>query len=439
MTTVELDEYQTVRVRNLRPSQSDRDLAASPELGKRLELRWLAEGDLEITATSYVGVVAMDCAAIHIRPKLVGRELAVLRMLDYASGLSALRHLDSARDLPDAGHNLRDLVCLLLAIECEALLRHGLRRDYVRREAALPVVRGRMLHDRQLLHRFGQLDRLECRFDEFDANILDNQLCATALDLAARTASDMQVRARARRASSEFSSICLPSSIDRRHAEQRLTYHRHNEHYRQAHRWALLLLGHGGFADLYSTGGPTTQTFLLDLNSLFEAFVTRLLEQAFHGTGIAVRAQHALKESIGYRDGRRYTTITPDIQLTHGHGQGAWRRSVDVKYKLYTDRKIKPPDLYQSFAYAAALSHAGSDEIPIAYILYASDRDTAPEQVVLRRHDGSTAAQITALGLNASRLIEALGTPDLMPILARIRAAVNPQGDPQYDQAGDSA
>ncbi|MEV5745678.1 hypothetical protein AB0L30_36940 [Microbispora rosea] len=424
MTIVELDEYRTVRVAGLRPSPADRDLAVSPELRKRLELRWLADGDLEITAGSHVGVVSLDCASIHIRPKLVGRELAVLRMLDYASGLSALRHLDTVRDLPGAGPHLRDLVCLLLTVECEALLRHGLRRDYVRREESLPAVRGRLLHDRQLLRRFGQLDRLECRFEEFDANILDNQLCTTALDLAARTTADEKVRARARRASTEFSSLCPAVAVDHRLAAQVLTYHRHNEHYRQAHCWALLLLGHGGFADLYATSGPSGQTFLLDLNSLFEAFVTRLLEEAFHGTGIAVRAQPELKESIGYRDGRRYTTITPDIQLTRGHGQTAWRRSVDVKYKLYTDRKIKPADLYQSFAYATALSHVGSTETPTAHILYASDRDTTPEEVILRRYDGSTAAQITALGLNVPSLIAALGTPKLVLALTGIRTAV---------------
>ncbi|GAA1738653.1 McrC family protein [Nonomuraea bangladeshensis] len=424
MTIIEVDEYQTIRVPGLRPSPADRDLAFSPELRKRVELRWLADGDLEITASSHVGVVSLDCASIHIKPKLVGRELAVLRMLDYASGLPALHHLETTRDLPGTGPHLRDLVCLLLTIECEALLRHGLRRDYVRREDSLPALRGRLLHDRQLLRRFGQLDRLECRFDEFDANILDNQLCAAALNLAARTSADETIRARARRAATEFSDLCPTAVVDHQLAAQTLTYHRHNEHYRQAHRWASLLLGHGGLADLYETSGPSGQAFLLDLNSLFEAFVTRLLEEAFHGTGIAVRTQPALKESVAYRDGRRYTTIMPDIQLTRGHGQTAWRRPVDVKYKLYTDRKIKPADLYQSFAYATALSRVGSNETPTAYILYASDRDTTPEEVILRRYDGSTAAQITALGLNVPSLIAALGTPQLMPALAGIRTAV---------------
>ncbi|WP_214105200.1 McrC family protein [Acrocarpospora catenulata] len=186
MTPVVVDEYQTVKVSGLNPSGSDRELSESEELNKRIKLRWLPDGALEVTATSHVGVVALDCVTIHVRPKLAGRELSVLRMLDYASGLSALRYVDRLRHLPDVGHNLRDLICLLLAIECEALLRGGLRRDYVHREELLPAVRGRLLADRQMLRRFGRLDRLECRFDEFEADILDNQVCAAALQVAAQ-------------------------------------------------------------------------------------------------------------------------------------------------------------------------------------------------------------------------------------------------------------
>ncbi|GLX03044.1 hypothetical protein [Microtetraspora sp. NBRC 16547] len=421
MTPVVVDEYQTVKVSGLNPSASDRELSESEELNKRIELRWLADGALEVTATSHVGVVALDCVTIHVRPKLVGRELSVLRMLDYASGLSALRYVDPLRHLPDAGHNLRDLICLLLIIECEALLRGGLRRDYVHREEPLPAVRGRLLADRQMLRRFGRLDRLECRFDEFEADILDNQLCAAALQLAARTVGDDAIRRRAWRAAADFSEMCTAHGVDARWAEQRLTYHRHNEHYRQAHRWALLLLQSGGLDNLYSAGGSAARTFLLDMNALFEAFATRLLSEAFHGTGVAVRAQQPLCGAVRHGDGRSYTTITPDIQLVQGHGPGAWRRSVDAKYKLYTDRKIKPEDLYQSFSYAHALSASHVATTPTAYIVFASDRELPSDHVVLRRFDGSPVARITAVGLNLPGILGALGGPGLSPMLRTLR------------------
>jgi 5-methylcytosine-specific restriction enzyme subunit McrC len=249
-----LNEYESVKVTGLQPSPADIDAAASEALTKRITLRWLRGDTLEITANSHVGVVSLNCVTIHVRPKLAGRDLAVLQMLDYASGLSALHNLDQLQQLGEGLH-LRDLVCLLLTRETDKLLRHGLRRDYLRREESLPAVRGRLLTDRQILRRYGQLHRLECRYDELSSDIPDNQLCGAALQLAARSAEDAAVRASARRLAADFADVCATDGLDVRAAEERLTYHRGNEHYRNAHRWALLLLRGAAFSDLYSATG----------------------------------------------------------------------------------------------------------------------------------------------------------------------------------------
>jgi 5-methylcytosine-specific restriction enzyme subunit McrC len=408
---VVLEEYESVRVTGLRPSPTDIDAAGSGELGKRLTLRWLRDGTLEVVAGSHVGVVNLDCVSINVRPKLAGRELAVLQMLDYASGLSALRHLEQFQHLGE-GLDLRDLVCLLLTREADRLLRHGLRRDYLRREEALPAVRGRLLPDRQILRRYGQLDRLECRYDELSSDILDNRLCSAALQVAARTATDSTVRASARRLAGDFTDVCTTDAFDATKAEERLSYYRGNEHYRSAHRWSLLLLRGTAFSDLYAVSGPSSQAFMLNMNLLFERFVTRLLQDAARGSDIKVRAQDPLSRAICDEDGRSHTTITPDVQLVRGHGAGAWRCSIDAKYKLYTNNKITPSDLYQSFAYAQALSHTADEKTPTAFILYASDRDIPPRSVILHRHDRTRAARITSIALNLPATLKALAHND---------------------------
>jgi 5-methylcytosine-specific restriction enzyme subunit McrC len=293
-------EHARKTVLGLSPTDEDRALAESEELRKRLKMRWLAKGGLRIKTGSYVGVVELDCATIQVRPKLAGTELDVLAMLDYASGLHALRRLQSMRAMPDEGHDLRDLVCLLLVEVCEDLLRHGVRRDYVRREERLPVVRGRLLADRQILRRYGQMDGLECRYDEFDSDILDNRLCARALQNAARTARDDDVRARARRAASHFADVCDSHGLDPRIVAERLTCHRGNEHYRVAHQWALLLLRIEGLHDLYSNAGPAGKSFMFDINSLFESFVAQLLRNATRDSEFIVRANDNLREIICY-------------------------------------------------------------------------------------------------------------------------------------------
>ncbi|TDD85890.1 hypothetical protein E1293_10400 [Actinomadura darangshiensis] len=396
MEPIVVDEYEKRRVQGVAPTAADLAVAESEEVSKRITLRWLRGDALEIEAGSHVGVVDLECASVHVRPKLVGSELGVLQMLDYAAGLGSLRDLPLVHRLGE-GLDLRDLVCLLLTRECDRLLRHGLRRDYLRREESLPVVRGRLLVERQVTHRFGMLDRLECRYDERSGDILDNRLCGAALHLAARTARDTGVRAHARRLAADFAAVCALDGFDVRAAVERLTYHRANEHYREAHRWARMLLEGTSFRSLYASAGGTTHAFLIDMNTLFEDFVTRLLRDAFAGSGVAVRAQLSLPSAVrGYAGS--YTSIQPDVQLVQGHGTRARRCSVDAKYKLYADKKVATSDLYQSFVYAQAVGN--SDEPPAAFIVYPADRDVPSKTVSLHRHDGAVAALVTYVAVN---------------------------------------
>lgn len=421
---VTVTEYEQVHVLGLQPSRRDLAVVApaadETARGARLSLRWLAGNVLEVIADSYVGVVELDCVTIWIRPKLVGTELEVLQMVNYAAGLGALRHVGGAQQL-DAGRNLRDLLCRLLNDEADRLLRHGLRRDYVRRDQSLAMLRGRLRIAQQVQRHPGRVDVLECRFDELSADIPDNQLCAAALAMAARCAIDPVVRAKARVLADEYAGYCTGAGVDARLIAQTLTYNRSNGHYRAAHQWALLLLQVGGFARLFAETGDTVPSFLIDMNKLFELFITRLLRDAMEGTGIRVLAQDPLKGAICRPDGTTYTAIIPDIQLDHD----GCRTSIDAKYKLYGEKRVSPNDLYQSFAYAQALDDAGEGSAPrTAYVLYAAAADRPADTVQLRRRNGSIAAQVTSISINVPRILALLGAGNRDTAIAPLQVLV---------------
>lgn len=409
--TLSLNEYQSKTFTVAGASSADRAYIESEELYKRIKLQWSGTNRLKIGARQYVGVVELDCAIIQVRPKLAGDELDALAMFDYASKIGKLRRLQALRAMPGGGGNLRDLVCLLLTEACEDLLKQGLRRDYVRREESRPAVRGRLLHDRQVLHRYGQLDRIECRFDEFDGDILDNRLCAKALLLAARTAQDDELRARANRVAAHFTEICNPAALSPQVFTHPIVYHRGNQAYRPAHQWALLLLRSAGFHDLYSSTGPMAKAFMFDMNAVFEAFLARLLRDATRNTDLTVQADQNLGNIICFPNGSRYTDVRPDIRLVKGRGADLWYRSIDAKYKRYSGRRLSTPDLYQSFTYAHALSRSSHDETPTACIVYSTDKATPTQTIVLHDLERRPRARIIAVGLNVPATLDALDTP----------------------------
>jgi 5-methylcytosine-specific restriction enzyme subunit McrC len=178
---IELSEYQRRRVSAPTPTEADVQLAdklMGDETNARLVVRWLANGDVDITASSWVGVVRFTHLDVRVVPKLVGGALRVLRMIDYAAGVNMLGRLPVDRPLPADGRDLVDLICLLLARETDALVRDGLLRDYRATDDTLKLLRGRLRYRDQYLRQFGRLDRLECHFDEYDSDTADNQLVA---------------------------------------------------------------------------------------------------------------------------------------------------------------------------------------------------------------------------------------------------------------------
>ncbi|MHC5261458.1 McrC family protein [Streptomyces sp. UC4497] len=407
-----LSEYESRVVEGAQLTARDRDLTESPALNRLITLRSLDRDRLEIRADCHVGVVELDAMEIRVVPKLVGGNLNVLRMMEYTSATTAAHQLDIPRTLETGDPHLRDLICHLLNRTTAALLRHGPRRDYLTRTDALPVLRGRLLPTRQLLRRHGRLDRLECRYDERSTDIPDNQLCAEALSLAARTASDVSIRSQSRRLAADFAALCDPARYPHGHDHD---YGRHNEHYRPAHRWARLLLAGAGIHVLFATGAADSRVFLLDMNTLFEDFVTRLVSRALAPHHVTVHAQSRHQGILVHEDtGATHTELRPDLLLTQGHGPTARRHPIDIKYKLYAQRKLSAADLYQSFAYAHTLAgtHTDASATATCTLLYPSAGPAAPRSVAVRPVTGSRSARITAYPLDVATILDALTAGD---------------------------
>ena len=156
---------------------------SSASADDRLKIEELRRG-LRVRTRSWVGVVRLPTVEIRVVPKVTGDLLGLVRLLEYASGLDALIRLSDDATLEASGDSLLELVVLLFVEASERVLRRGLLSGYVEREDDLPILRGRILGDRQMLERFGQLDRIICRFDELEHDVVENQLLAAALQVA---------------------------------------------------------------------------------------------------------------------------------------------------------------------------------------------------------------------------------------------------------------
>jgi 5-methylcytosine-specific restriction endonuclease McrBC regulatory subunit McrC len=203
-----------------------------------------------------------------------------------------------------------------------------------------------------------------------------------------------------------------------RHAFDQRHYHRLNDDYRLLHGFCRLFLENSTISE--RVGGVAFKGFLLDMNKLYEDFVTQAFLTAAQGSDLFVKPQDADTLSVYPSLPVR---IKPDITVRSGEGVVA---VVDAKYKR-TEGMFENHDFYQMVAYGTALACSET------YLVYPStewtdDRPVAvknsPITIYIRRFDLSDPRCVD--------LAEAVARDVLTTLKARARGmAARPQ--PQMD------
>lgn len=420
-----LGEYETRLIDCPRPTPEDKrlaqDLAAGGTLAPRLDVDWLDGGQAKVTAHSWIGVVRFSAMEIRVVPKLVGGNLRVLRMIEYAAGFPLLGRLPTQHTLPGHGTDLFDLIVALLTQETQALIRGGLIRDYHSVDESLDVLRGRMRIREQVLRRYGQLHRIECNFDEFDGDVPENQLLAAALQVAAPRVRDLDVRSSARIAGALVTDVCQPPSRSVDWYKRRIRYGRRNHRYRPAHVLATLVLE--GLALTDQADKPTLDltSFMIDMNAIFERFITRLVVNSLAGSPLRAQPQQSIRAVIlDEETGDTYSRIRPDLLIEDAVTGRAV--PIDVKYKLYDAKKVSSADIYQSFVYAYAVG--GESGSPRAGLVYPATTATSAPALVIKPLAGAMPARIRGAGIDVPAALDAIGTPGEAALHAQIRATI---------------
>ncbi len=411
---VNLSEWVTTEVPGV--SLTDEGRALAERLGnkglKRLEIDELREG-LRIRARSWVGVVRVDGLEIRIHPKLAGDQIGLVRLLELVAGVEGLSAMREETSLESSGDSLIDLLVLLFTKATEQVVRRGLLAGYREQEDVLTVARGRILADRQLLKRFGQIDRIHCRFDEHDHDVVENRVLLAALQVVHRRVSSETARRRAVRMRSILEPVCSTLELDLARARQEIVYNRLNSHYERAHTLAWLLLDGFGIEDLLAPGSMRSFAFLLDMNRLFERFVEILIRWLLPASEFRIRSQ-AVERSVIWNTAtdQPYGRVIPDLAV-ESRERDRRRVAIDAKYKLYDERRLDPADVYQTFLYAYALGEQPIGRLPAAIILYPStDPDRRPERLRIRNVAGLAGAEILAISVDiVAALDEMEGTP----------------------------
>ena len=307
-------------------------------------------GHWQVSAHNHVGSINVAGLQVLVRPKIPLGNLFLLLEV----GLRPQDWHDEAVRFETTGDLLPALVSFF-ARTTETTLARGLYHSYREQRDRLVAMRGRVDIPRQLAQP-GVVVPMHCRFTEFTADLIENSYLKAAVSRSLRVARVQP--ADRRRLMQHLVTLEDVGGVRHHHTDDdRVVYTRLNEHYRPALRLARLVLANLTLQD--AVGEAQASSFMLDMNEIFERFVTERLQRALRGR-LEVKSQHHDK-----LDEERTLTIKPDLLFRSG---GFPRFVADIKYKL-TDEAAggRHADYYQLLAYTTAL------DLPEGVLIYCLD------------------------------------------------------------------
>lgn len=373
-----------------------RHLALSPLAGGK---RWL------VKAGSYVGSISAGSDSFLIKPKAQLPNLLAMMDVEVPSE-TWRREVISLRTDPD----LLSAMARLFCVACEYATARGLRRSYVSHEEPLVSPRGRI--DVSLIAQTPGLPTpVPCRFDEHTADIPINRLLRAAVEQARRVPSlGPRWKHRLHAQLAELTEVVTPM-IDASWVRswQPAPMERH---YEAAVRLAYLLLNQHSLRN--EVGETSSNTFLLNMNDLFEKWVTRRLAEQIRG--LQVVSQHGV--ALGFD---REIPMNPDITLWSDRTVVA---VADCKYKLMHDGDGRSADYYQALAYATAY------DLQDAWLIYARFPGDPTGSSVRVRNTNRT---LHTVGIDLTGPIEK-SIEQLQRLASRLVSDLSVSGDPPVMQ-----
>ena len=377
MNKIDLQEFVSSD-HELTADQLDALLRVSKTLHLSVEPVRGTRGNYTLTPGSIVGALEINGVPVLIKPKIEMSHL--LSLACYAIGKLEIR--EELFDFKDA-ETLPDILALALTQASSSAFARGLLRGYRSEEEALHTVRGRIRFDEQIRRRYGIPLPVELRFDEFTEDILANQLVkAAAVRLRRMTLQSSKARRGLGWIAAILDNVLLLEFRQGRVPE--VLFDRLNEHYRHVVGLARLILLHSEFEAEH--GDVRANGFLVDMNYLFQEFVTQALREQLAGSGITLRG-----EKGAWFDDDKKAWLKPDLSCWEDSDTCSFVG--DAKYKDLTGKRAENADLYQLLAYATALN------LPGGLLIYAQG-DAKLEKYSVRYADRQL--EVAALDLSGT-------------------------------------
>ena len=292
-----------------------------------------------IQARNYVGVLQTKSGlTIEILPKIADKNDAERSKAVFIKMLKTLRNFpfksSNLASLKTQNLPLLEIFISMFLSELEALVKKGIKSDYVALEENLNFLKGKLNINEQIKRNSIHKERFYVGYSEFLSNIKINRIIKTTLKFLYKKSNSSKNQQKIRELLFIFDEVS--ECEDYKNFFAKLVINRQVKHYEQTLLWCNIFLLNNSFTP--HKGDDLALALLFDMNALFESYVGNFIKKKFSGTILQHSEKHLVENPKSFK-------LRPDIFL-----KGKF--TADTKWKIVKSKDdISQADLYQLYAY----------------------------------------------------------------------------------------
>ena len=292
-----------------------------------------------IQARNYVGVLQTKSGlTIEILPKIADKNDAERSKAVFIKMLKTLKNFpfksSNLASLKTQNLPLLEIFISMFLCELEALVKKGIKSDYVALEENLNFLKGKLNINEQIKRNSIHKERFYVGYSEFLNDIKINRIIKTTLKFLYKKSNSSKNQQKIRELLFIFDEVS--ECEDYKNFFAKLVINRQVKHYEQTLLWCKIFLLGNSFTP--HKGDDLAFALLFDMNALFESYVGDFIKKSFPNTILQHSEKHLVEEPKSFK-------LRPDIFL-----KGKF--IADTKWKIISSRDdISQADLYQLYAY----------------------------------------------------------------------------------------
>ena len=292
-----------------------------------------------IQARNYVGILQTKSGlTIEILPKIADKTDTDKSKAVFIKMLRALKNFpfksSNLASLKTQNLPLLEIFISMFLCELEALVKKGIKSDYVALEENLNFLKGKLNINEQIKRNSVHKERFYVGYSEFLSDIKINRIIKTTLKFLYKKSNSSKNQQKIRELLFMFDEVS--TCDDYKDFFEKLIINRQVKHYEQTLLWCKIFLLGNSFTP--HKGDDLAFALLFDMNALFESYVGNFIKKKFSGIILQHSEKHLVENPKSFR-------LRPDIFLKD-------KFIADTKWKIVKSRDdISQADLYQLYAY----------------------------------------------------------------------------------------